>query len=82
MLPSGVGGRQIDADHAVTARGAHLGRVRKAIVPVRDRDIAEAGRSEDVGNLCFQQSAGDSTGPEIDIAKCALRKHLPDDDVA
>jgi hypothetical protein len=31
--------------------------------------------------LCFQQSAGDSTGPEIDVSQRAVGKDFANDDV-
>ena len=33
------------------------------------RAFGEPGGCEDLDELCFQQSAGDSTGPEVDVAQ-------------
>ena len=40
---------------------------------MRDPHVPEAERRERVDELCLRQSAGDSTGPELDIAPDRLR---------
>jgi hypothetical protein len=36
---------------------------------------------EDADELCFQQSTGDSTSPEVDVSKGAVGKDFANDDV-
>ena len=43
--------------------------------------VAEAGRREGVHKLCFQQSTGDSTNPEIDVAEGAFWQDFPDHNI-
>ena len=47
-----------------------------------DLEIDEAGRLDDRGELCFQQSTRDSTGPELNILLRSIRHRLVDRDVA
>jgi hypothetical protein len=58
----------VDANDAVPTRRALLRGAREAIVSVSQRDAVESRVTKHVDELCFQQSAGDSTRPEIDIA--------------
>jgi hypothetical protein len=60
--------KQIHTHNAVTPGGALFRRPDKAIEAMGDRHVPESGDAEDVDELCFQQSARDSTGPEVNIA--------------
>jgi hypothetical protein len=73
--------RQIHSDDTVPFGRALLRCSGKGIEPVEDADPDETGGLEDTDELCFQQSTGDSTGPEVDIAKSAVWKDFTDDDV-
>jgi hypothetical protein len=46
-----------------------------------DNARTESRRLKRVDHLCFQQSAGDSTGPEVDVAKRLVGQDLSDDDI-
>jgi hypothetical protein len=73
--------RQIDAKDAVSLGRPFLGRSGEAVESLEHPDIGEAGRLEDADELCFQQSTGDSTRPEIDVSERAVGKDLADDNV-
>ena len=45
-------------------------------------DVVETGKREYLAPLCFQQSAGDSAGPEVDVVFGVLRDLALDVDVA
>ena len=60
--------RQVGADHAVLLGGSLLRRAAEAIVPLRHGNITESRGDERSDELCFQQSASDSTSPEVDVA--------------
>jgi hypothetical protein len=62
------GGEQIHTADSVPAGGAFLGRSGETVESRDDVRSLEAGRRERRHELCFQQSAGNSTGPEIDVA--------------
>ena len=61
-------GAQVDTDYAVPFRRRFLGRPLETAVPMRDGHVREASSGEDVDDLCFQQSTGDSTGPQVDVS--------------
>jgi len=48
----------------------------------RERDSDEAGVLDEGAKLSFQESAGNSTGPEGDVLLGPLRDRLADDDVS
>jgi hypothetical protein len=48
----------------------------------RNLDLVETAFSQERDQLCFQQSAGDSASPQIDVAFRGLRHRLLHDDVA
>jgi hypothetical protein len=73
--------RQIHSDDTVALGGTFLRCSGEAIEPVEKADSGETGGLEDADELCFQQSTGDSTSPEVDISKSAVWKDLTDDDV-
>ena len=60
----------------VGERGARVG-----VDQVAGLDALEAVLREPVCVLCFQQSAGDSTGPEVDVALAFLADGALDSDV-
>jgi hypothetical protein len=60
----------------VGERGARIG-----VDQVAGLDALEAVMREPVGVLCFQQSTGNSTGPEVDIASAFLTDGTLDGDV-
>ena len=72
---------QVHPNDAIPPRRALFRRAGEAVEAVGDCHIAKSGRGEDLDELCFQQSAGNSTGPEIDIAERFVRQHFADDDV-
>ena len=74
-------GRQVDSDDTVPLRRTFLRCTGEAIEPVEHAYPGETGGLEDADELCFQQSTGDSTGPEIDVSKGAVGQDLADDDV-
>jgi hypothetical protein len=45
-----------------------LGRAGEAVESGDDPNLVESGQLERLDELCFQQSAGDSTRPQVDIA--------------
>ena len=46
-----------------------------------ERDLGEAGGFEQRAKLSFQESAGNSAGPETDVLFGALRHRFADDDI-
>ena len=80
--PSGFAGEHIDADDAVLPGQRLLAGAAERIEPLADGDVAEAGRSEGLEELSLRESAGDSTGPEVDVASDGFRQLTRDDDVA
>ena len=64
-------------------RGARLlRRSAEDIGPPGDLERLESRRNHRCLELCFQQSAGDSTGPEIDVAPRAFGHRLLHHDIA
>jgi hypothetical protein len=58
--------------HTVLAGCLLLGCRAEAIKTRRDTDVLQAYLRQILNDLCLQQSAGDSTGPEIDVAAGVL----------
>jgi hypothetical protein len=56
-------------------------RATKDVSPPSDLEVAETGILDDDRKLCFQQSAGHSTLPEIDVAPGVLRDRFLHTDV-
>ena len=77
-----LAGVDIHADHAVLPGHAFLGGLPKTIETLLDRDVVETKLRKKDEKLCLRQSAGDSTGPQIDIAANRLRQLGGADDVA
>ena len=73
--------QQIDAHHAVAAGGFFFRCAGETVEPFGDCDVGEAGVRKRGDKLCFQQSAGDSSGPEIDILSRVFRELGSDHDV-
>lgn len=73
--------RKIDAHHAVPPRSTLLRCSHETVEPAYDRNVAESRGCEHGDDLCFQQSPGNSTRPEVDVAQRAVRQRRPDDDV-
>ena len=73
--------RQIHSDDTVSLGCTVLRCAGEAIEPVENVHPGETGGLEDADELCFQQSTGDSTGPEVDISESAVWKDFADDDV-
>ena len=65
----------------MTPCGLLLRGSREAIEPPRDLRVGKARVHERRDKLCFQQSTGDSTGPEIDVLSCVFRQFDAQDDV-
>jgi hypothetical protein len=63
---------QVDALHAVATRRAFLGGPAKGIEVCRDAGVSEPRGRKRLDELCFQQGAGNSTRPEIDISERAV----------
>ena len=72
---------QVHADDRVPPGRAFLRGPAKAIVAMRDRNVDEAGILKQLDELCFQQSACDSTRPEVEVAQRVVRQGFTDDDV-
>ena len=86
-LPAGLSGRefaraQIDPQRAERGGVFVLRRPAKHIRAPRNLDVGEAFLGQERDELCFQQSARDSTGPEIDISFRRFGHGFLNDDVA
>ena len=66
--------KHVDSVHSILTRRLLLRGRPKAIETRGDTDILKADLRQIVNELCLRQSAGDSTGPEIDIAAGILRE--------
>lgn len=60
--------KSVDTVHSILARRPLLRSRPKAIKTRRDTDLLKADLRQIFNELCLRQSAGDSTGPQIDIA--------------
>jgi len=74
-------GQDIHADDSVSPGGPLLGRSGETIESRHDVRIVEPRRTKHLDELCFQQSACDSTRPEVDVTKRAVGQDFPNDDV-
>src|SRR5687768_13178355 len=72
----------VDADDAVLQSRTLLGGSAEALESVANSHLIEASRAQDVDELCTRQSAGNSTGPEMDIFAQGLVEFLAQNDVA
>jgi hypothetical protein len=73
--------RQIHTDDAVPPCGLFFRCRLEAVEPIRDPHVGKARPRERRNQLCFQQSTGDSTGPEVDILARVLRQLDAEHDV-
>ncbi len=71
---SRANGRQIDTHHAVLSRDLFLRRRLETTESVGYAHVGEARIPERRHQLCFQQSTGDSTSPEVDVPPRVLRQ--------
>jgi hypothetical protein len=46
-----------------------------------DNEILKPGSGDLAGQLCFQQSTGNSTRPQVDVAPCAVRDRFLHQDI-
>lgn len=80
-LDAAANGRHIHTDDAVLAGRSFFRRSYEAIEPVGDRHVGETCRLEHADHLCFQQSPGNSTRPEIDVGQRLVIELRADEDV-
>ena len=73
---------EIDAKCTEFRRAPRLRCVRVDINARGDFESYKAGSDDRRMELCFQQSAGDSPLPQIDVALCLVAKRFLDQDVA
>lgn len=73
--------REVHADDAVSAGRAFFGGAVETREPRRNPRLGEPGGLKCCNELCFQQSACDSTGPQVDVTQRLVREHLADHDV-
>ncbi len=73
---------EVDSEGAELRRARRLGRARIDVAAPGDLEIDEARRDDGCLELCIQQSAGDSTLPEVDVLLALLRYCFLDQDVA
>lgn len=73
--------REVHADDAVSARRTFFGGAVEAREPRRHARLNEPGGLKGRDELCFQQSTGDSTGPQVDVLERLVWKHLANHDV-
>jgi hypothetical protein len=66
--------KHVNSVHSIFTCGLLLRGGPKAIETRGDPNILKADLRKIVDELCLRQSAGDSTGPEIDIAAGVLRE--------
>lgn len=59
--------REVHADDAVSARRTFFGGAVEAREPRRDARLNEPGGLKGRDELCFQQSTGDSTSPQVNV---------------
>ena len=74
-------GRQVGADDTIAPCGPLFRRAREAVKAVGDPQIDEARITKHRNQLCFQQSAGDSTRPQINVLARVLRQIFGKHDV-
>jgi len=66
--------RKVDAHHPVLARGLLFRRRLEAVESMGNRNVVETRIHERRDKLRIQQSTGDSTGPQINVASRLLRE--------
>ena len=80
-MPSQPGCRQTHSNDTVPLSRAFFCRSGEAIELVENAYVRESSSREDANELCFQQSTGDSTRPQVDVSKCAVGQDFADHDV-
>jgi hypothetical protein len=80
-VPSRTRCRHVHSNDTVSFGCTFLGGFGEALEPLENFHARESGGCEDADELCFQQSAGDSTGPEVDVPKSAVWQNFANDDV-
>ena len=73
---------QIDAESAERCRARVLRGAMKDVGAPRNLDLVESCGTNQLDELCFQQSTRDSAGPEVDVPPRRLRDCFLHDDVA
>lgn len=73
--------REVHADDAVSARRAFFGGAVETHEPRCNARLDEPGGLKCPDELCLQQSACDSTGPQVDVTQRLVWEHLADHDV-
>ena len=73
-LRSGSAREHIHAVHTELARRLLLRRRAKTVKPGCDVHVFQPDPLQIIDELCLRQSAGDSTGPEVDVAARVLGK--------
>jgi hypothetical protein len=80
--PSGLDRADVDAFGGELGRTAGGWRIGKRVVTMlRERDVDEAGILDEGAQLSFQESTGNSAGPERNVLFGPIRHRLADDDV-
>ena len=72
-MQSGLVGKEVHAVDAVLARGLLLAGTEERVKGLDQLHFTEARLLDHLEILCRLQSAGDSSGPEIDIVARVLR---------
>jgi hypothetical protein len=75
-------GEEVNAHGPKVGSAASLGRAAKDIFTPGNLKVNKTGSQDRCLKLCFQQSAGNSTGPEVNVPFGAFRHFLLDENVA
>ena len=73
--------REVHADDAVSARRAFFGGAVETHEPRCSARLDEPGGLKCSDELCFQQSACNSTGPQVDVTQRLVWEHRANHDV-
>ncbi len=82
MIKSRLASADVDALGAELACAGGLRCSLEDRLPPRNLDVLEPRCLDRRPKLCFQQSAGDSTRPEIDVLLCLFRDGALDEDIS
>ena len=80
-MSSQPGCRQIHSDNTVSLGRTFFCRSGEAIESAENAYACETGRREDANELCFQQSTGNSTRPEVDVSERVVGQDFANHDV-
>ena len=69
-------GPEVNAQSSEGCRAGLLWGITEDIAFPGYLEVQKTSRTYDRLQLCFQQSAGDSTGPQVDVILCLLRHRL------